>query len=212
MSTSKANPFDNIYTKGLWGQKFYSGPGSHWPPLINAYVDCVKNFLRTETKSSANVILDIGCGDFNIGRHFMDDCNTYIAIDTSSQIIKENQKNYKYPRLTFTHLDASTDELPKGNIIFLRQVLQHLNNQKIQELLDKLQSKNSHWLILTEHVPAGEYEPNKEHLGTQDQTRLQINSGVKIEKKPFNFQYSQKITLLSYYGFGGIIETFAYRI
>lgn len=182
MSTSKENPFDVIYKNGLWGETFYSGPGSHWPPLVNTYVDCVKNFLRTETNMSTNIILDIGCGDFNIGRHFVDDCNKYIAVDTSTRIIKENQIKYKHSRLNFTHLDASEHELPEGNIIFLRQVLQHLNNQKIQQLLDKLQSKKCHWLILTEHVPAGKYEPNQEHMRTQAQTRLCINSGVKIEK------------------------------
>lgn len=205
------NEFDHIYEQGRWGATFSSGPGSHWPPLVNAYVDCVKNFLKEKSNIKTNIIIDIGCGDFNVGRNFMDHCHQYIGIDVSSKIIKKNQLRYKNEKLSFVQLDACVQTIPKGNIVFLRQVLQHLDNRSISSLLSNLSLNSYEWLVLTEHIPIKAYTPNLEHVGMSHQTRLDIGSGVAIEAKPFSYEYLQKITLLTYYGFGGIIQTLAYK-
>jgi hypothetical protein len=42
--------------------------------------------------------------------------------------------------------------LPDGDIVFLRQVLQHLNNSQISRVVQKLYRYK--FLVLTEHVPA----------------------------------------------------------
>ena len=205
------NELDRIYEQGRWGETFSSGPGSHWPPLVNAYVDCVKNFLKEKSNIKTNIIIDIGCGDFNVGQNFMGHCHQYIGIDVSSKIIKKNQLQYKSERLSFVQIDACTQTIPKGNIVFLRQVLQHLDNQSISSLLSNLSSNTHEWLIVTEHIPSKPYVANLEHTGKRHQTRLNIDSGIVFDLEPFLYQYSCKIALLSYYGFGGIIKTYAYK-
>ena len=205
------NDFNIIYEQGLWGELFSSGPGSHWPSLVNAYVDCVKNFLKEESDIKSNTIIDIGCGDFNVGKNFLEHCNQYIGIDVSSKIIDRNRLKYKSKKLTFMQLDACTQRIPKGNILFLRQVLQHLDNQSISSLLFNLSLSPYEWLIVTEHIPNKPYLANLEHIGKSHQTRLDIGSGVAIDAEPFSYRYSEKINLLSYYGFGGIIQTVAYK-
>lgn len=212
MISPLSNQFDKIYQKGLWGKKFSSGPGSHHSPLVNAYVDCFRTFIQNKYLNKQVIIVDIGCGDFNVGKNFLDDCRSLICIDTSEKIINMNKSKYQSPNVLFMHLDASVDVLPAGDIAVLRQVLQHLNNQTILSILKNIESASFEWLVVTEHIPSLPFTPNVDHQKSCHQTRLEATSGVDIEKEPFCIKHIEKQLLLSYYGFGGIIQTMAYRL
>ena len=203
--------FDYVYQKGLWGAQYSSGQGSHWPPLVNAYVDCFRTFLREKTVGNTTII-DIGCGDFNIGKNFIDDCNQLIGIDVSQSIIEMNKSRYQFKNTYFLRLDARKDKLPDGDIAILRQVLQHLDNHSISEILENIKRTSCSWLIVTEHVPACTFDANQDIPKASADIRLNIKSGIDIEKPPFNICALEKQLLLSYFGFGGIIQTIAYRI
>ena len=212
MTLSLPNPFDDIYQKGLWGGKFSSGPGSHHPPLVNAYIDYFRNFIEEKNFAKKAIIVDIGCGDFNVGKNLVNDCKSLIGIDTSAGIIHLNKNKYKFSNASFLHLDASIDTLPPGDIAVLRQVLQHLNNQTILTILKNIESSSFKWLVVTEHIPSLSFTANIDHTKSCHQTRLEVKSGVDIEQEPFCTKYMEKQLLLSYYGFGGIIQTMAYRL
>ena len=203
--------FDYVYQKGLWGAQYSSGQGSHWPPLVNAYVDCFRTFLREKTVGN-NTIIDIGCGDFNIGKNFIYDCNQLIGIDVSQSIIEMNKSRYQFKNTCFLRLDARKDKLPDGDIAILRQVLQHLDNHSISEILENIKRTSCSWLIVTEHVPACTFDENQDIPKASANIRLNIKSGIDVEKSPFNICALEKQLLLSYFGFGGIIQTIAYRI
>jgi len=63
--------FSAVYKDNIWGNEetrdleFYSGPGSHDKEVVESYVACIEKFSSNfEQKIS---VVDIGCGDFNIG-------------------------------------------------------------------------------------------------------------------------------------------------
>ena len=85
----------------------------------------------------------------------------------------------------FKCLDIAKDELPKVDGVIIRQVLQHLSNQEIQQILDKLSDYK--YLILTEHIPVGPFTPNI-NIITNSQNRLKHHSGVDLLAEPFNFK------------------------
>ena len=212
MSDFISDYFDNIYQQGLWGAQYSSGPGSHWSPLVNAYVDCFRTFLREKTVDHGLTIIDIGCGDFNVGKNFTKDCMQLIGIDTSQSIININRKRYRFKNTIFMNLDATEDKLPNGDITVMRQVLQHLDNHSISKILNNIKHTSCTWLVVTEHLPAQSFDANLDIKKASVNTRLSIGSGVDIEKSPFNICVLEKQLLLSYYGFGGIIQTIAYRL
>ena len=116
-----------IYDMKLWGGKafdFYSGAGSHNPTIINPYLNALTTFL--ESFSTPLVVCDLGCGDFNIGSQLAKFTKKYIAIDIVEELIIRNKKLYKEDNLEFYCLDIAKDELPPGDCIIIRQVLQHL--------------------------------------------------------------------------------------
>ncbi|MCF7567489.1 class I SAM-dependent methyltransferase [Sabulilitoribacter arenilitoris] len=179
-----------IYEMNLWGGKdfdFYSGEGSHHPKIVKPYLKAIKTFLKSFEELP--IICDLGCGDFNIGKHLVEYTKKYIGVDIVEALIERNKKKFNAIKLDFRCLDLAKDELPKADCIILRQVLQHLSNAEIKNIVNKL--KNYKYVILTEHIPLGNFTPNKDLISGQG-IRLKQNSGVNILKPPFNFKVKDK--------------------
>ena len=208
--TKKA--MEQVYEMKLWGtngSSFYSGEGSYNIKIVEPYLKEVKLFL-----SSFNpylTICDLGCGDFNIGKELTKYSSRYFAVDIVSGLIEFNKRKYIKPNLEFLNLDISRDELPKADCAIVRQVLQHLSNNEVQNILVKLSKFK--FLILTEHIPNGVFEPNLDIISGQG-IRLKKNSGLQITKAPFYFNYKEKrkLSLFNLGGKKGQIVTTLYTI
>ena len=180
---------EQIYEQHLWGGNdvdFYSGIGSHEPYTVNLYVKTVTDFLKShKTKLK---VCDLGCGDFNIGHQLVPHTSKYIAIDIVESLIKRNKTLFKADHLEFHCLDISKHELPNADCLILKQVLQHLSNTEIKRIVDKL--SNYKYIILTEHIPVGDFTPNKDKIASQG-IRLKHNSGVDLLVEPFNLKVKE---------------------
>jgi len=189
------NAMEQIYEMKLWGDnnsEFYSGDGSHHPEIVNPYITAVTAFLISF--ESPLVVCDLGCGDFNIGQELVKHTEKYIAVDIASNLINFNKNKFKNEKLEFHCLDIAVDDLPFGNCALIRQVLQHLSNVEVQNILHKL--KMYKYVILTEHIPNGEFTPNKEIISGQG-TRLKSQSGINIFTAPFNFKVKAQKKVLA---------------
>jgi hypothetical protein len=190
-----------IYEKNLWGgekAEFYSGLGSHHPEIVSSYVAVVSNLLQD--LGTPLVVCDLGCGDFNIGKELLKYSKKYVAVDIVPELIARNQKEFIDENLEFLTLDIAKDKLPSGDLAILRQVLQHLSNVEIKSVVKKLY--NYKYVILTEHLPEVDFEPNKDIISGQG-IRIKKQSGVKLSASPFNFQARGEKHLLSVPSPGG---------
>ena len=205
-----SNRFDRIYTNGLWGQPLCSGPGSWHKPLVDAYIDTVVNFLDSESLSGNCNAIDLGCGDFNIGSRIATKCESVEAIDISRQIIDHCKRSCLESNVTFTCADARTFTPGICDVIFIRQVFQHLSNRDIQQILSNI-SGVSHYIMITEHIPSGSFQANLDIESGTPHTRLAQGSGVDIMKGPFIHKLGFYKETLNYYGFGGNIRTCVFK-
>ena len=177
---------NQIYEMNLWGGNqfdFYSGIGSHDAKIIDPYLKVIIAFLESYNRSL--IVCDLGCGDFNIGKHLTKYSKKYIAIDIVENLTKRNKNLYKDHNLEFYCLDIINDKLPSGDCIILRQVLQHLSNKDIEKVIKKITIYK--YIILTEHIPLGNFVSNKDIISGQG-IRLKQNSGVNILEPPFNLK------------------------
>ncbi len=201
-----------IYENNLWGgnqSEFFSGDGSHNPELLNPYLETVTSFLAAfETPP---VICDLGCGDFNIGKELVKYSKKYIAIDIVPELLAHNKKTFKANNLEFHSLDIAKDKLPAADCVILRQVLQHLSNAEIKSVVEKLYDFK--YVILTEHLPEEDFEPNKDIISGQG-IRLKKQSGVNLLAPPFNFKVEEKKQLLSLNSTDskGVVITTLYKV
>ena len=184
-----------VYKMNLWGSssaEFYSGVGSHHPELVNPYIDVLISFL-TSFKTPLTVC-DLGCGDFNVGKELVKYTKKYIAVDIVPDLISYNKSTFKAENLEFQCINIAEDELPSGDCVLLRQVLQHLSNNEVQRIVNKLSIYK--YVVLTEHIPEGDFEPNKDIISGQG-IRLKKQSGLNLLALPFNFKVKKEKQLLS---------------
>lgn len=189
------NAMEQVYEMNLWGSNtngFYSGDGSHDPKIINPYINTVSSFLNSFKVPIT--VCDLGCGDFNVGKELIKHTNKYIAIDIVSNLIKYNKEKFNDNNLEFHCLDIAVDKLPTADCALIRQVLQHLSNAEIQSITKKL--TNFKYIILTEHLPEGNFTPNLDIISGQG-IRLKKQSGLNLLAPPFNFKVKEEKQLLS---------------
>lgn len=209
-STKKA--MEQVYEMKLWGSNntnFYSGEGSHHPDFVNAYLSVLQPFLASF--ENPITVCDLGCGDFNIGKELVSFSEKYIAIDIVKDLIDYNAKKFTADNLEFQCLDIATDDLPFGDCAIIRQVLQHISNAEVQNVLHKLTTFK--YIILTEHLPEGDFIPNKDMISGQG-IRLKKQSGLDILAAPFHFKVEDQKQLLSYKlpNYKGVVVTTLFKV
>lgn len=202
--------FAEVYSNNDWGKgesAYYSGTGSHDPAIVGPYVGAVRSLLSSLPE--APVVVDLGSGDFNVGRHFVDLVRHCYACDIVADLQEHNRRHFRFPNVEFLRVNAIEDALPDGSVIFVRQVLQHLSNEQIQIVVDKCR-KYERWIV-TEHLPADtDFAPNID-MSAGCGIRPLFNSGVVLTAPPFNVSgYSTRV-LCEVPEFGGIIRTILFE-
>ena len=203
---------EQIYEKNLWGgdkSDFYSGAGSHEPELVNPYIEVLRSFL--DSFDSPLIVCDLGCGDFNVGKKLVNYCGRYIGVDIVPDLIERNKEEFRKENLDFYCLDIAKDELPSADCVILRLVLQHLSNEEVQAVVNKLHGYK--YVLVTEHIPEGDFIPNKDIISGQG-IRLKKQSGIDLLASPFNLEVveEEQLLVLKPKDHKGIILTMLYRM
>ncbi|MGB8366588.1 MAG: class I SAM-dependent methyltransferase [Rhizomicrobium sp.] len=218
LSDSPNEIFSKIYKHNVWGTSrnpdmpFFSGTGSHDPSIVSPYISAVSNFLQYFHLFEGRKpdVVDLGCGDFFVGSKIRPLCNKYIACDLVAPLIEFNKIYFKNVNVDFHVLDFTKDRLPTGDVVFIRQVIQHLSNDDIRAALPQI-TTNFRFLVLTEHLPIGDFVPNKDKPTGCD-NRLAIGSGVILTAPPFNLRFKGGLQFPGAPEAGGVIRTNLYKI
>ncbi len=177
--------FTEIYRKNIWGGEpgtIYSGGGSHDSALSGVYLSLMRSQAEAHDYASA-VFVDLGCGDMEIGRELIPLCRTFVGVDVVGFVVERHRMKLGAENVRFVHADIVTDELPDGDVCFVRQVFQHLSNRQIAAVLPKLR-KFRH-VYITEHIPsARDWMPNRDKPHGAG-IRLAAASGIDLTAVPF---------------------------
>jgi hypothetical protein len=190
--------FTRIYQKKYWGvasngEQFFSGDGTV-DLAAEQYKEMLINFIKENAIKS---IFEIGCGDFTIMKSVLESTpqTQYHGVDIVKDLINHLNQNYQSQSIKFSQVDAITaTAFPPADLCIIRQVLQHLSNQQIEDILEK--TKTFKYVIVTEHLPLNPKIINADKA-TGGYIRLQNKeiSGVYINQAPFNQSIKE---LLSY--------------
>lgn len=188
--------FTRIYEKKSWsaeGGKFNSGLGSTKLSVVDPYVELV--FTEVDKAGAhGSTFVDLGCGDFEVGVRLRELAGRYVGVDVVRSLIARNSSLYGRADTEFVQGDIVSDDIPDGRVCFIRQVLQHLSNDQIAIVLDKL--KKFELVFITEHQPSDSSRGIKNvDKAPGGGIRLYRGSGVYLDQPPFNIP-SQELTLL----------------
>ncbi len=181
--------FTEIYKKNYWGKtedaQYFSGTGTH-DVNTEKYIDTLTDFI---TEHNVKSVFEIGCGDFSIMEKVLaNSAVVYTGADVVADLIVHLQEKHGDKQTNFNHLDAITSEpFPNADLCVIRQVLQHLSNAQISQILQK--TKKFKYVMITEHVPVNPEVLNGDK-SAGGYIRLQNiqTSGVFLEAPPFNLK------------------------
>ena len=188
--------FTKIYREQLWyfGKQplespYYSGTGSYGE-AAESYTHLVVNFINDKNIES---MVDVGSGDFAIGKRITDAAPAtlrYCGCDIVRSVIEFNNTKYANSRVSFLHLNACVDKLPQGDLITIRQVLQHLSNKQIMQIMENAASYK--YVLITEHQLAeGLQQSYNADKPAGPDIRLAKGSGVYLNRSPFNLKVKE---------------------
>lgn len=121
--------FDNIYTTNSWG--FGSGHGS-LPSVTRVYRRFIEEFI---INNSIGSVVDLGCGDWQFSK-LIDWSNVrYLGLDIVPSIINTNQQKFGSKNVKFKLLSKPNDEIPKADLLLVKDVLQHLPNRNVHSFI-----------------------------------------------------------------------------
>lgn len=181
-----AETFGEIYEKNVWGGakgEFYSGDGSG-ERYATIYAETIRKFIADK---NVKRVVDLGCGDFRVASKFVSDAFHYTGCDVVFSLVKHLNENYKSDTVEFRCVNIIEDELPDGDLCLIRQVLQHLANAEIKQVLENAQKYK--YLIVTEHYPNAdtEFVPNLD-IPHGPSVRVQFDSAVVLDEPPFDLK------------------------
>lgn len=127
--------FNRIYKKNLW--LFGSGPGSiAWS--VRPYIRFLQQFL--DEHPDIRSVLDVGCGDWQMGSQIEWGNRQYTGIDISDHILAITRDRYGTDQFHFHVIDAAQEALPPADLIIIKDVLIHLSNKEVETILEKCRS------------------------------------------------------------------------
>jgi SAM-dependent methyltransferase len=218
-SKSAEEVFTDIYEKNTWGGtkgEFHSGFGSINDEVVPPYIATITKLAASESFLGLRFV-DLGCGDFFVGRQLLPLCASYTGVDVVKPLVARNQETFGNATTRFVHLNIAEDELPPGDVCFVRQVFQHMSNAAISAVLPKL--KKYKLVFITEHYPE-ENEATKPNLDKAHgaDVRVSKNSGIYLSRRPFNLPADKLSQVLEVPGnetvkgiAPGVIRTFLYK-
>ncbi len=194
LSSQRADRFERIYVDKKWGgelalgKEVFSGEGS-LPEFSKSFIDAVRRFC---VANGVRRIVDLGCGDFQVGRLLVADTDLeYCGVDISPTVVDVNTRNFASDKVKFQCLDIVEDALPEGDLVIVRQVLQHLSNGTVSKILDRIRDY-SHAIVCDE-IRTGVRTPN-EDIEDGGSNRVKYNSSLLLEAPPFKTKFDVLVT------------------
>jgi len=194
---TRSEVFARVYERQNWGSDsaqgdFFSGQGS-LPAHTSEYEAFVSNFINANP--DIHVVLDIGCGDFQVAKRFLDRCDTkvtYIGADVVESLVLRNSRLFSSPRVTFCKLDAVEDSWPHADLVLIREVLQHLSLKSVSKIISKV--SGAPYALVTDHCVYETLHPNVD-LPDGAYARVALGSGTFLDRHPFNLHAEEVLNV-----------------
>src|SRR5262245_26683603 len=99
--------FTQIYERGLWGksepsERFSSGPGSQ-EAVARPAIEALHALIDEHRITS---IVDLGCGDFRVGRKLVRPDIQYTGLDIVQPLVAYNRKRFGSANVEFRHANV----------------------------------------------------------------------------------------------------------
>jgi SAM-dependent methyltransferase len=148
--SESTDAFARIYRHNVWG--WGSGHGS-LPRTTRQYRTYIEGFIAGNGVTS---VVDLGCGDWQFSRLIDWHGADYLGVDVVPELVERNQRTFGGPGVRFEVSPSDLSELPGADLLITKDVLQHVPNAKVLELVAALPQFK--YALITNDITGG--EPN----------------------------------------------------
>jgi len=197
--------FSEIYRNNLWGGEagtYLSGAGSR-NDVIESYVKLVRSLIAAERVTA---VVDLGCGDFSVGRRIVSPEIDYIGCDVFPDIVQRNTANFAGGKVNFQAVDIVADSLPDGDLCIIRQVFQHLSNGDISVVLKK--ARKYRLVLITDEQFRGDGAERNADILPYHGTRRAFGQGLKLDRAPFSEKIEIRLEHSAGSDYGAVSNTY----
>lgn len=151
--------FESIYLRNTWnGVETRSGPGS----TTGATAIISRILPELVAGVGARSVLDASCGE----GYWVPDLPGYVGVDISPSAIEAAKE--RHPDRDYRVMDICHDILPEVDLVFCRDVIQHLSLREGWLAIENLKATGATWLVCSTHEggtnvdvqAGGYYEPD----------------------------------------------------
>lgn len=143
--------FTDVYEKRLWGsEESASGLGSERSSgQVTHSLALLRRMIR---EYGVRSISDVPCGDFNWMPLLLEEHPEvdYIGYDVVAPLIHENQR--RHPSHRFQALDITTEVPRQSDLIFSKDLLNHLSNKDVWAALSNMVASNARYVMVTNNT------------------------------------------------------------
>lgn len=122
-----------------------SGPGSNLQQTARLRAGLPLLLAHLGVRS----LLDAPCGDFHWMRTLHLGVDEYTGVDVLTDVIQSHQRLHAAPGRRFLRRDLLTDDLPRADAIFCRDLLPHLSYDEIEAVLRNFRRSGATYLLTT---------------------------------------------------------------
>jgi SAM-dependent methyltransferase len=147
--------FTNLYLRGGWDGSGGSGGGS-LPENTVEYREFLVKFIK---ENNIQRVYDFGCGDWCFNELIEWSDIKYTGVEVVKSLVDANSKKYKTDNIKFIYIkDAEKFYRNKGDLLILKDVLQHWNNDEITDFLDGVLNNFKYILITNSCMQQKDWE------------------------------------------------------
>lgn len=138
--------FTDIYKNNEWkDDESVSGHGS----TLDATEGIRRELPKLFDKFHVKTLLDVPCGDFHWFKEMPSNLELYIGADIVPEIIASNIDQYDHKRREFIVLDITHDELPKADMILVRDLFGHFSDADLNAAIKNVKASGTKYLLAT---------------------------------------------------------------
>jgi len=151
--------FEDIYQNDRWG--FGSGHGS-LRSVTEGYRAFLQSFIEHNDIKS---VVDYGCGDWQFSRYVNWEGVQYVGLEVVPSLVKRNNDRFASPNVRFAEAPESPDAIPRSDLLLVKDVLQHLTTEAIEDFIEKALPR-ARYALITNNVVPEEYQNGEITLGS----------------------------------------------